>query len=407
LRREDADVTTRGRASSAFEETDRTKQVGWSVVRRIFERISRLERAGERVIHLEIGAPDFATPEHVREAAKRALDLGETHYSSNYGIFPLRQAIARKLQTENGVAYDPDSEIIVTTGASEAIHLSMSALVSPGDEVLVPEPAWPNYRNVAVLLGATPVAVPLREARAFELDPLDVERRITSRTRLLVLVSPANPTGAVLSPETLRRLAGIAERHGLLVLSDEIYEKLIYDGREHVSVASLPGMRERTVTVNGFSKAYAMCGWRLGYLAAPEVMVTPMVKIREYMTSCVTTFAQFGGIAALEGPQAPRLAMAEEFGRRRALIVAGLREIPGIAIEPPGGAFYAFPSIRGLGRTSAEVADYLLEEAKVAVVPGPAFGEVGEGYVRISYANSAENLTEALGRMREALGKLS
>jgi aminotransferase len=396
-------TTTERGAASAFEETERTKQVGWSVVRKIFERISRLERDGAQVIHLEIGAPDFATPEHVREAAKRALDLGETHYSSNYGLFPLRQAIARKLAAENGVAYDPDSEIVVTTGATEAIHLSMSALVSPGDEVLVPEPAWPNYRNVAVLIGAKPVAVPLREERAFEIDADDVERRITPRTRLLVLVSPANPTGGVLSPETLRALAAIAERHGLLVLSDEIYEKLIYDGRKHVSFASLPGMRERTVTVNGFSKAYAMCGWRLGYLAAPEAMVTPMVKIREFMTSCVTTFAQFGAIAALEGSQSPRIAMAEEFARRRRLVVGGLRAIPGVTIDPPGGAFYAFPSVRALGRTSAEVADYLLEEAKVALVPGPAFGEAGEGYVRISYANSAENLTEALGRMREAL----
>jgi len=396
-------ATTRSGSVSTFHEIERTRAVGWSVVRRIFERITRMEREGARIIHLEIGAPDFGTPEHIREAAKRALDAGETHYSSNYGIFPLRAAIARKLAADNGLSYDPDAEIIVTTGASEAIHLAMTALVSPGDEVLVPEPSWPNYRNVSVLVGARPVAVPLREADGFQLDPDEVERRITPRTRLLVLVSPQNPTGAVLRRETLEAIAKVVERHGLLVVSDEIYEKLVYDGQRHVSFASLPGMAERTVTINGFSKAYSMTGWRLGYLAAPEPMVTPMVKIREYMTSCVTTFAQFGAIAALEGPQAPVAAMAREFARRRALVVERLNGIPGVSCLPPGGAFYAFPNVRSFGRSSAEVADYLLERAGVAVVPGSAFGEAGEGYLRLSYASSYESLVEALGRMRETL----
>ncbi len=389
-----------------FVEIDRTRAIGWSVVRRIFEKIGRMERAGARVIHLEIGAPDFDTPLHIREAAKRALDDGQTHYSSNYGVFALRQAIARKLLADNGASYDPDTEIIVTTGASEAIHLSLTALVSAGDEVLVPEPSWPNYRSVSTLIGARPVAVPLREANGFQLDPDEVESLITPRTRVLVLVSPQNPTGAVLSRATLEAIAAVVERHGLLVLSDEIYEKLIYDGQRHVSFASLPGMRERTVTINGFSKAYAMTGWRLGYLAAPEAMVTPMVKIREYMTSCVTTFAQYGAIAALEGTQEPVAAMVREFARRRALVVEELNAMPGVSCLPPGGAFYAFPNVTSFGRPGAEIADYLLERAQVAVVPGSAFGEAGEGYLRLSYASSYESLVEALGRMREALSTL-
>ena len=392
--------------AAGFAEIERTRLIGWSVVRRIFERIERLERTGAKIIHLEIGAPDFDTPEHIRTAAAAALAAGETHYTSNYGIFPLREAICQKLSRENGLTYDPDREVIVTTGATEAIQLAMTALVSPGDEVLVPEPSWPNYRAVSHLLGAAPVAVPLREERGFELDPADVEARITPRTRLLVLVSPQNPTGAVIGAATQARLAEMVARHNLYVISDEIYEKLVYEDTRHVSFASQPGMFEQTVTINGFSKAYAMCGWRLGYLAAPEALVSPMVKIREYMTSCPVSFAQRGAIAALEGPQEPVAAMAREFARRRELVVEGLNAIPGVSCRPPLGAFYAFPSVRALGKSEVEVANYLLEEAGVAVVPGSAFGESGAGYLRLSYASSYDNLAEALRRMKDALGRL-
>ena len=393
-------------AAVEFSEIERTRGIGWSAVRRIFERILRLEREGAKIIHLEIGAPDFDTPSHVREAAAAALAAGETHYTSNYGIFPLREAIARKLDRENGLRYDPDREIIVTNGATEAIQLAMTALVSPGDEVLVPEPSWPNYRNISCLLGATPMAVPLREENGFEIDPADVAARLTPRTRLLVLVSPQNPTGAVISAATQARLAEIVTRHGLYVLSDEIYEKLVYGDARHASFAAQPGMLARTVTVNGFSKAFAMCGWRLGYLAAPEAIVSPMVKIREYMTSCPVSFAQFGAIAALEGPQEPVAAMAREFARRRDLVVEGLNDIPGVTCRPPLGAFYAFPNVKALGRGEVEIASYLLERASVAVVPGSAFGADGAGYLRLSYASSYDNLVEALRRMKEALARL-
>lgn len=392
--------------TTSYQETERTAKVAVSTVRGIFERITRMERDGLRVIHLEIGEPDFDTAAHIKAAAAQALEAGEVHYTSNQGIYPLRVAIARKLEADNGLRYDPDTELIVTVGCSEAIHLAMTSLLSAGDEVLIPEPSWPNYRNVCHLVGATPVAVPLRESRHFEVDPADVASRVTPRTRLLVLVSPQNPTGAVISRPTLEALAEIARQNDLLVISDEIYEKLIYDGRQHVSIASLPGMAERTVTINGFSKAYSMTGWRLGYLAAPAEIVRPMVKIREYMTSCVTSFAQFGAIAALEGDQAPIRAMAAEFARRRSLVVEELGRIPGVTCAAPGGAFYAFPNVSSFGRDAAVVAAHVLETANVALVPGDAFGAAGAGYLRLCYANSYENLTEALGRIRESLGQL-
>lgn len=386
-------------------EAARARAVEQSTVRAIFEKATAMERQGRSVIRLEVGRPDFDTPTHIKEAAKRALDEGQVHYTSNHGLRELRVAIANKLARENGLVYDPDGEIVVTVGATEAILLAVSCLVEPGEEVLVPEPSWPNYRNTAAWVGAVPVPVPLREENGFQLAATDVAARITPRTRMLAVVSPQNPTGSVIERANLAALARLAVEHDLLVLADEIYERIVYDA-DHVSIASLPGMAERTLTINGFSKIYSMTGWRLGYIAGPRAMLAAMVRVREYITSCVTTFAQYGAIAALEGPQDAALAMVAEFRRRRDLVVAGLNAIPGVSCVTPKGAFYAFPNVTRFGRPAAEIADYILEKAGVAVVPGTAFGPAGEGYLRLSYASSYESLVEGLERMGNALAGL-
>ncbi|MHB1414047.1 MAG: pyridoxal phosphate-dependent aminotransferase [Chloroflexota bacterium] len=376
-----------------------------SVVREVFEKTARLERGGARIVHLEIGRPDFDTPSHIKEAAKQALDDGHVHYTSNYGLPELRAAIADKLAAEKGLHVSPDDEVIVTVGATEAIHLVVSSLLDPGDEMLVPEPSWPNYRNTALWVGAVPVSVPLREEQGFELQADDVVARLTPRTKLLAIVSPANPTGSVISQKNLLALAEVAREHNLAVLADEIYERIVYDV-PHVSIASLPGMADRTITINGFSKIYAMTGWRLGYMAGPRALLAPIVKMREYVTSCPNTFAQYGAVAALRGPQEPAAAMVAEFRRRRDRLVAGLNEIPALSCPVPHGAFYAFPNVRRFGLSSAAIADFLLERAHVAVVPGSAFGPAGEGYLRLSYASSYDSLVEAVERMKEAFAEL-
>lgn len=383
----------------------RANLVEESTVRAIFEKTVRLEREGIEIIHLEIGRPDFDTPAHIKEAAKLALDKGHVHYTSNYGLPELRRAIARKLARENGIEVSAEDEIIVTVGATEAILLAIGSLVDPGDEVLVPEPSWPNYRNAALWVGAVPVAVPLHEENGFQLDPADVRERITPRTRMLAVVTPQNPTGAVTGRERLEAIARLAQEHNLLVLADEIYERIVYD-EPHLSIASLPGMAERTLTINGFSKIFSMTGWRLGYLAGPRSLLAPMVKVREYLTSCATTFAQYGAVAALEGPQEPAEEMVAEFRRRRELVVSGLNAIPGVSCATPGGAFYAFPNVKRFGLPDSVVADHILERARVAVVPGSAFGPAGEGYLRLSYASSYGSLQEALPRIAAALAEL-
>lgn len=383
----------------------RANAVEQSTVRAIFEKTARMERDGIEIIHLEIGGPDFDTPAHIKEAAKRALDAGHVHYTSNYGLPELRRAIAAKLARENGIQVSAEDEIIVTVGATEAILLAIGSFLDPGDEVLVPEPSWPNYRNSALWVGAVPVSVPLRDENGFQLDPADVRQRITPRTKMLTVVTPQNPTGSVTGRERLEAIAKLAQEHNLIVLADEIYERIVYDV-SHVSIASLPGMAERTLTINGFSKYFSMTGWRLGYLAGPRALLAPMVKVREYLTSCPTTFAQYGAVAALDGPQEPAQAMVAEFRRRRDLVVAGLNAIPGVSCVMPGGAFYAFPNVKRFGVPDTEIADHILERAHVAVVPGSAFGPAGEGYLRLSYASSYESLQEALPRIAAALAEL-
>jgi aspartate/methionine/tyrosine aminotransferase len=373
--------------------------VPFSGIRKVFERAKALEREGRPVIFLETGRPDFDTPAHIKEAAKRALDAGDVHYTSNYGTPELRAAIAEKLKRENGLTYDPDAEIIVTVGAAEAVFDAFLAFLNPGDEVLYPEPSWLNYAAAARLAGAIPVPIPLRESDGYQIDPDEVRRRITSQTRLLIIASPHNPTGAVQSPDTLRDLADLVVQCNLLVISDEIYERIIYDDRVHVSLARLPGMGERTITINGFSKAFSMTGWRLGYAAAPQPFIQAMNRVHQYNVACACAFAQAGAVAALKGPQDCVTAMVAEFRRRRDLVVPAINAMRGLSCVNPGGAFYVWVNITRIGVTSEDFSMNLLERAYVSLVPGTVFGESGQGYVRLSYANSYERLEEALRRL--------
>ena len=391
---------------SPINEATRTKSVPFSGIRRIFNEAMRLEQSGRNIIHLEIGRPDFDTPAHIKNAATLALDRGDVHYTANAGTAPLRRAIARKLHTDNQLAYDPESEIIVTIGASEAVFLAMTAFLNPGDEVLAPALGWINYYTVPALLTAPVTTYPVLAENGFRLRAIDLEHAITSRTKMLILVSPGNPTGAVLERDDLHAIADIAQRRNLLVLSDEIYEKIIYDDARHISIASLPGMRERTVVVNGLSKAYSMTGWRLGYVAAARELTSPMLKVHQYVTTSAVSFAQAGAVAALEGSQECVATMVAEFKRRRDLLVPALNRMPGVTCQMPRGAFYVFPDVRAFGMSSEDLTWYLLREAGVAVVQGSTFGVQGEGYLRLSFANTYEKIQEAIQRLGDAFAKL-
>jgi aspartate/methionine/tyrosine aminotransferase len=386
---------------------DRMESIPFSGIRRVFEEANRRQAAGEGIVHLEIGRPDFDTPAHIKEAAKRALDEGKVHYSSNYGVPELREVIAQKLEQDNGLSYDPATEIIVTVGTNEAVFITMLALLNPGDEVLIPDPCWLHYFYCTQMAGAVPISVPIREENDFNPDIEEFQRRITPKTRMIIINTPNNPTGAIYTGEVLKELAQLARERDLLVLSDEIYEKMVYTGNRHFSIGGFPGMRERTITVNGFSKIYAMTGWRLGYAAANQELTRAMIRIHQYTTVCATSFAQWGAVEALNGPQGEAEMMVKEFDRRRKLVYAALKEMPGVEVVEPKGAFYIFPNIKSLGKSAEELTWYLLDEAKVAVVPGTTLGRFGADYIRISYANSYQNLEIAMDRMRAALQKIA
>jgi len=381
-------------------------QIPFSGIRTIFEEVIRREKRGEKLIHLNIGRPDFDTPAHIKAAAKKALDEGKVHYSSNYGIPELRIALAEKFKQENNLCYDPNKEIIVTVGGNEAVLMTMMGLLDPGDEVLIPDPCWLNYFYCVRMAGANPISVPALQEHDFVPQLEDFRSRITSKTRMIVINTPNNPTGAVFSAEALAQLAQLAKEKDLYVLSDEIYEKMVYDGSRHISIGSLPDMKKRTITVNGFSKNYSMTGWRLGFVAADSEVISALVRIHQYATICATSFAQYGAVAALTGPQTDIENMIKEFDRRRELVYNALKEMPGIDVVKPLGAFYIFPSIRETGKTPDEITLYLIEEAKIAVVPGSVFGDYGNESIRISYANSYENLEKAMENMHAALMKL-
>jgi aspartate/methionine/tyrosine aminotransferase len=362
-------------------------------------RARALEATGRSVIHLEIGEPDFDTPANVRQAAKAALDAGATHYPPFAGIPDLRAAIAEDSAARKGFPIEP-SQVFVTVGGKGVMVYAILALVDPGDEVIVPDPGYPIYESLTRFVGGTPVPIPIRMENEFRLDVDELAALITPKTKLLVVNSPANPTGGVLTRSDIERIAELAIRHDLLVLADEIYARILYDGAEHVSLASLPGMADRTIVLDGFSKTYAMTGWRLGYAIVPTWLEKAYGTLIINTVSGATAFAQAGAVEALRGPQGEVDDMVTEFRARRDLIVDGLNDIPGVRCLRPHGAFYVFPDIAATGLTGAELADRLLPETGVCVLAGTAFGHVGRDHIRISYANSRENLTEALGRLR-------
>ncbi len=381
------------------------EKIPFSPIRKVFGEVERLQAEGREIISLGIGEPDFGTPAHICEAMIEATRKGATHYTPNKGIVALREAIIEKLRVDNGLTYGLE-EIICTVGVAEGVYVALSAFLDPGDEVLVPDPSWLNYSHVPRLNGAEPIMYPLIAEDNFSIRVEELENLVTEKTKMLVILDPSNPTGGVQKKETLEQVAEFAIRHNLLVVSDEIYEKILYDDNVHISIAALPGMRERTIVLNGFAKAYAMTGWRLGYIAAPIELIPPMAKFHAYLVSNATSMVQYGGIAALRGTQEPMKEMIAEFARRRDYMVKEINSIKGLSCPNPGGAFYLFVDVKDTGMNGEEFTNYLLHEAGVAVVPGTAFGVRATHQVRISYATSIENLHKAIGKIKTAVEKL-
>jgi aminotransferase len=379
----------------------RLADVPASKIRVIFDRAHELEDQGVHIYHLEIGRPDFDTPALIKRAAVKALDAGAVHYTSNWGIPELRHAIAAKLSRENGLTYAAADEIVVTIGANEAVWIAMMAYVNPGDEVIIPTPAWPHYAQCVRLAGGVPIFLPLNEHDGWRIDPEALGRALTPRTRMVILCTPQNPTGAVLDQPRLEAIAAKLHGTSVIALSDEIYEHLVYDGVRHVSPASVPGMRERTLLVSGFAKAYAMDGWRLGYLAGPRDLVKWALRVHQYTTVCAPTFEQYGAAAALDGPQDDRDRMVAEFSRRRRALLDLLGTQDVLRYSPAEGAFYFWVTYPANAPTASELAMGVLEEQHVAVVPGTAFDENQEHGLRIAYSAPLEDAIEGVRRLIE------
>jgi aminotransferase len=373
--------------------SQRVQSVPPSGIRRFFDIAATMKN----VISLGIGEPDFVTPDPILQAGIASLGRGETAYTSNSGTIALRQAVSRHLQRLYGVCYDAESELLITVGVSEALYLALTAIVDPGDEVIVPEPCFVAYTPEVVFAGGVPVTIATKVEDNFQVTAEAIERKITPQTKALLIGYPNNPTGAVMTRENLIQIGQLAEQHDLLVISDEIYDRLVY-GRAHVCFAALPGMRERTITLGGFSKDYAMTGWRLGYAAAPAELLAAMRKVHQYTIMSAPTTAQAAGVQALESGDPFVEQMVSEYDRRRRLLVGGLNTL-GLDCFEPGGAFYAFPSVERSGMDDSVFAESLLQEEEVAVVPGSAFGPSGAGYVRMAYATAYEKIEEALNRM--------
>jgi aspartate/methionine/tyrosine aminotransferase len=376
-------------------------RLGTETAFEVLARAKALEAEGRRIIHLQIGEPDFDTPPHVVEAATQALRDGHTHYCPAPGIPELREAAAAYLSRTRGIDVAP-GRVLVTPGAKPFLFFGVLATCDPGDEVIYPNPGFPIYESVIRWAGATPVPLPLTEDRGVAFTAEDVADRLTDRTRLIILNSPANPTGGVVPCEVVDELAQLLAGHPCWILSDEVYSEMVYKG-EHASITSRPGMLDRTILLDGFSKTFAMTGWRLGYAAVPEPLVEPLTRLFINCHSCTPPASQLAGVAALTGPWDAVEAMMTEFRARRRLVVDGLNAIPGVSCIEPAGAFYAFPDISGTGLPARDLQNRLLEEAGVAMLAGTAFGAYGEGYMRVSYANSKENITEALAIMRDLL----
>lgn len=375
----------------------RVREVRESGIRRFFD----LAQGSEDAINFGIGEPDFDTPEHVREAGKDALDKGYTHYTPNAGYLELREELAKKLKRENNVDASPE-EVVVTAGGTAAIFLSMAVILDPGDEVLIPDPGFLVYEQVARALGCRPVGVPLGKG-TFDFKVDELEKKITRKTKCVVINSPSNPTGTVIREKTIRELANLALQHGMYILSDEVYEKFVYDGERHFSVASVPDAKPLTITINSFSKTYAMCGWRVGYAFAEKPVIDEIVKLQQCTFVHASSVAQKAALAALRGPQDHVRKMVEEYDRRRRTMVKLINEVPGFSCLPPKGAFYAFPSIEGTKLNSFELAEKLLREARVVTVPGAVFGGGGEGFLRLAYTVAEDKIEDGLRRIQRVL----
>lgn len=379
---------------------DKVVEIKPSGIRKFFDIVSEMKDA----ISLGVGEPDFDTPWHIRDEGIYSLEKGKTHYTSNAGLMELREEICRYLNRRQGLTYDPAKEVLITVGGSEAIDMGLRAMCNPGDEVLIPQPSYVSYEPCAVLAGAKPVIINLKGENEFRLTAQELEDAITEKTKILILPFPNNPTGAIMERKDLEAIAEVIIKHDLFVMSDEIYSELTYK-EKHVSIAELPGMQERTILINGFSKAYAMTGWRLGYACGPREIIQQMTKIHQFAIMCAPTTSQCAAVEALRNGDGDVEQMRAAYNQRRRYLMKAFQEM-GLECFEPYGAFYVFPCIKEFGLTSDEFAERLLQEEKLAVVPGTAFGDCGEGYLRISYAYSLERLKEAIGRMDRFIQRL-
>lgn len=383
---------------------DRMSNIGTEKAFEVLAKCKKLESEGKDIIHLQIGEPDFDTPRNITEAGQRALSEGYTHYTPNLGIYEVRESIARYVQKTKNVNAIPE-EVVIVPGGKPIMFYTFMALVNPGDEVIYPNPGYPIYESLIRFTGAKPVPMPLLEENDFRVDIEDLKKKINDKTKLIIINSPANPTGGVFSEEDIKNIADLIRDRDIYVLSDEIYERINY-GIKPTSIASIEGMKDKTIILDGFSKIYAMTGWRAGYGIMNEKIANKVDKLIANVTSNTAAFTQIAMKEALEGPQEVPTKMVQEFKRRRDLMVSKLNEIDGINCRTPQGAFYAFPNISELGMSSEKMADYLLYEANVAVLDGKSFGEYGEGHLRLSYATSTENIIEAISRIKKAVSKL-
>ena len=373
---------------------------------KVFDKVQKLERSGRDIIHLELGEPNFDTPPNIVEAACDALRNGQTHYTSSMGLYALREVVQSTTLISRGFKPEID-QILVTPGANAIIYLAVSCLVNPGDEVIVPDPGFPTYSSAIRYCGAVPVSVPLYESNQFRLNPDDLRKQITPKTRLIIINSPSNPTGAVMTHDEIDEISRIAAEHDIYLLSDEIYARMVFGGKtSFYTPAMLDHCKERTIIINGFSKAFAMTGWRLGVAIGPKDVIDKMGLVVQTIVSCVPPFIQIAAIEAIQGNQSAITEMLEAYKQRRDIIVDGLNSIPGIHCIKPEGALYAFPNISGTGMTSEEFADFALEKAGVAVLPGNNFGDYGEGFVRLCYVNTQENIERAIRQLKQALKEL-
>ncbi len=387
---------------STLKLAERMNRLGTEGAFEVLAMAKEMERSGIDVVHLEIGEPDFDTPRNIVDAAVNALNRGETHYSPAQGILELREAIADYLNSRYGSSVKP-SEVVVFPGGKTAIMASLMAIVDEGDEVIYPNPGYPAYESIINFLGAKPVPLPLKEERGFSFKPEDLEALITPKTKAVIINTPQNPTGGIIRKEDMEKLVELAEKHGFYIISDEIYDRILYDPEKFTSVMEFPEMRDRIILLNGFSKTYAMTGWRLGYTVSNEELAKALTKLAINIHSCVATFIQWAGVEALRGPQDAVDAMVAEFRRRRDYLLERISKIPGIRCHKPEGAFYLFINIQDLGVSSDEFAKLMLKEYGVALLSGTAFGKYGEGFIRISYATSMENLKKAMDRLERAI----